>query len=89
MRVRYAVTFEFDTQSPITHRGTVAAATMPTCFARAARDAARAHPGLKWSSMTCVLLERLDATTANTSDSHGQVTEPLERVEPCEPGRLA
>ena len=61
--MRYAVTFEFDTQSPITHRGTVAASTMPTCFARAARNAARAHPGLKWSSMACVLLERLDAAT--------------------------
>jgi hypothetical protein len=63
MQVRYAVTFEFDTQPPITHRGTVAASTMPTCFARAARDAVRAHPGLKWSSMACVLLERLDAAT--------------------------
>jgi hypothetical protein len=65
MQVRYAVTFEFDSQPPITHRGTVAASTMPTCFARAARDAVRAHPGLKWSSMVCVLLERLDAATAD------------------------
>ena len=64
MRIRYAVTFEFDTHPPITHRGTGAAATMPTCFARAAREAARAHPGVRWSSLTCALLERVDATTA-------------------------
>lgn len=61
MTVTYAVTFEFDLASPITHRGTVAASSMPTCFARAAREAVKAHPGLRWSSMVTVLLERLDA----------------------------
>jgi hypothetical protein len=64
MRVAYAVTFEFDTQPPVTHRGTVAAAEMATCFARATRAAVKAHPGLRWTSAVCVLLERLpdDAT---------------------------
>lgn len=68
MTVRYSVTFEFDSAAPITHRGTVAASTMPTCFARAARSAARAHPSLHWSSMVVVLLERVpDATEASTA----------------------
>lgn len=60
MTVRYAVTFEFDTQASVTTRGTVSASTMPTCFARAARQAVKAHRGLKWSSVVVVLLERLD-----------------------------
>lgn len=60
MTVRYAVTFEFETQPPLTHRGTVVASTMPTCFARAAREAVKAYPGRNWTSMVCVLLERLD-----------------------------
>lgn len=63
MKVRYSVTFEFDTAPPVTHTGTVAASVTPTCFARAARDAIKAHPGLRWSSMVCVLLERLDTPT--------------------------
>jgi len=61
VKVRYSATFEFDAQAPVTHRGTVAATTMPTCFARAARDAAKAHPGLRWTSMVIVLLERVEA----------------------------
>lgn len=65
MTVAYAVTFEFEHQAPITTRGTVAASTMPTCFARAARQAVASHPGLHWSSMVCVLLERLPETTAD------------------------
>jgi hypothetical protein len=64
VRVRYQVTFEFETSPPKTHRGTVAASSMPTCFARAAREAAKAHPGLRWTSMVCVLLERLDTPVA-------------------------
>ena len=67
MTVRYAVTFEFETQPQVTHRGTVVASQMPTCFARAAREAVKAHPGLKWSSMICVLLERVD-TLADRPD---------------------
>jgi len=53
--VTYSATFEFDQSAPITTRGTVAASTMPTCFARAARQATKAHPRLSWSSMViCV-----------------------------------
>jgi hypothetical protein len=36
---------------------------MPTCFARVMRAAAKAHPpGLHWSSMSIVLLERRDGS---------------------------
>jgi hypothetical protein len=58
--VNYSVTFEFPERASITHRGTVVGSTMPTCFARATREAAKAHPGLRWSSIVCVLLERVD-----------------------------
>ncbi len=60
MKVRYAVTFEFDSLPPITHRGTVSGSKATTCFVRAVGDAIQAHPGLHWGSMVCVLLERLD-----------------------------
>ncbi len=60
MTVEYAVTFEFDMAPPITHRGTVVASVTPALFARATRQAIKANPGLRWTSMVCVLLERLD-----------------------------
>jgi len=60
MTVRYAVTLEFDRNPPITHRGIVSATVAATCFARAVREAVAAHPGLRWTSMVCVLLERMD-----------------------------
>jgi hypothetical protein len=73
MTVRYVVTFEFEIAPPITHRGTVAASTMPTCFARAAREAVKANPNKAWTSMVCVLLERLDTKKATTNqDSKGE-----------------
>lgn len=53
------VTFEFDQQPPITHRGTIAAVEARTIAARAIDEAQAAHPGLRWSSMNVVLLERL------------------------------
>jgi len=39
MTVGYAVTFEFDTRAPLTHRGTVVASSGATCVARAVREA--------------------------------------------------
>ena len=55
--VRYTVTVY------LTHRGTVAASTVPALFNRAVRNAIKAHPGRQWSSMVCVLLERIPANT--------------------------
>jgi hypothetical protein len=60
MRVLYAITFEFQTKPPVTHRGTVAGSSGATCVARATREAQRALRPVSWSSMNCVLLERLD-----------------------------
>jgi hypothetical protein len=61
MTTRYAVTFEFDTRAPLTHRGTVSASSGATCVARATREAQRAVRPVNWSSMVCVLLDRQDA----------------------------
>jgi len=62
MRVRYAVTFEFDTRPPLTHRGTIAASSTATCVARATRIAQRILRPVNWTSAVCVLLERLPET---------------------------
>ena len=59
MRVRYAVTFEFATLPPTTHRGTVAAGRAHTCVSRAVKEAQQALRPINWSSVNCVLLERL------------------------------
>ena len=61
MRVHYAVTFEFDTLPPLTHRGTVSGSTAGTVVKRALQNAMAAHPGVSWSSLVVVLLERLPA----------------------------
>lgn len=60
MTVRYAVTFEFDTRAPVTHRGTIAGGSGATCASRATRIAQKVLRPVNWSSMVCVLLERLD-----------------------------
>jgi hypothetical protein len=60
MRVRYAVTFEFETRAPETHRGAIAGSSAATCASRATREAQRALRPKGWSSVCCVLLERLD-----------------------------
>lgn len=82
MTVTYTCSFEFDTAPPITTRGRVVASSMPTCFARAARQAAKAHPGLRWTSMVIVLLERVDEAAATESveqvdDERDSVPEPV------------
>lgn len=60
MKVRYGVTFEFDTRAPLTHRGTVEAGRAHVCAARAIKAAQAALKPINWTSMNCVLLERLD-----------------------------
>lgn len=59
MTVRYAVTFEFDTRAPVTHRGTVTGGKAATLVNRATREAQRVLRPVNWSSMNVVLLERL------------------------------
>lgn len=60
MTVRYSVTFEFDMRPSVTHRGTVVGSSGATCVARATREAQKAVRPVHWSSLVCVLLERLD-----------------------------
>ncbi len=60
MIIRYAVTFEFETRPPLTHRGTVEAGREHVCAARAIKAARAALRPVNWSSLVCVLLERLD-----------------------------
>jgi hypothetical protein len=61
MTCRYAVTFEFETRAPMTARGVIAGGRAATCVARATRKAQEALRPVGWSSMLCVLLERVDA----------------------------
>ena len=61
LRVRYAVTFEFLERPPLTLRGTVSGWSADTCVKLATREARKALKPVGWSSMVCVLLERLDA----------------------------
>ena len=60
MRVRYSVTFEFDTRAPVTARGIVTAGQASTCMARATKRAQASLKPKNWTSLVCVLLERLD-----------------------------
>lgn len=59
MKVVYSVTFEFETKPPLTHRGVVVASSAATCVARATRESQKVLKPVAWSSLTCVLLERL------------------------------
>jgi hypothetical protein len=54
----YAVTFEYPTRPPDTHRGTVTGGKSWVCVQRATRDAHKALKPIGWSSMVCVLLDR-------------------------------
>lgn len=58
MKVKYAVTYEFDNNQPVTHRGEVEAGSEATCSARAIKAAKKALKPHSWTSMVCVILER-------------------------------
>lgn len=70
MTVRYAVTFEFDTRPPMTHRGTVAGTAAATCVARATRIAQKALRPVGWSSAVCVLAGRVDPAPPDRTPQH-------------------
>lgn len=59
MRVAYSVTFEFATQPPLTYRGVVSGGHPATCMRHATKNAYQALKPVRWSSVVCVLLERL------------------------------
>jgi len=60
VKVKYSVSFEFDLKPALTHRGVVEAGNGATCCARATREAQKALRPKSWSSMVCVLLERIE-----------------------------
>ena len=65
MTAEYAVTLERETLPPITHRGQVSGAKATTVVVRATREAMKAHPGLKWSSLAVVLLGRVQEAASD------------------------
>jgi len=58
MKCKYAVTFEFETRAPETHRGTVEAGQPHVCVSRAVKEAKKVLRPINWTSLVCVLLER-------------------------------
>ena len=58
MTIQYAVTYEFETRPPQTHRGEMTAWSEPTCIFRAVKEAKKALRPIGWTSMNCVVLER-------------------------------
>ncbi len=66
MTVRYAVTFEFETRPPLTHRGVMRASGEAVCARRAIQAAKKACKPVNWTSMNIVLLERLPEVEAGT-----------------------
>ncbi len=74
MKVRYSVTFEFDLLPPKTHRSTIAASNASTCFARTVRESQKALYPKNWTSVVCVLLERLEDETNTKEESDGTTT---------------
>jgi hypothetical protein len=59
MKISYSVTFEFPTAAPLSHRGTVEGSTVSVCMSRAVTTAEKALHPRRWSSVVCVILERL------------------------------
>jgi hypothetical protein len=57
MTCAYSLTFEFETQKPLTVRGEVTGSRLPSCIRRASEAAMLAHPQVNWTSVV-VLLER-------------------------------
>lgn len=72
MRVHYAVTFEFESRPPLTHRGTIAGSSGATCVARATREAQKALRPVGWSSLACTLLERVGTAEVAQDEVEGE-----------------
>ena len=69
MTVKYAVSFEFAINPPLTHRGVVTASQVDTCMRLATKEARLALRPQGWSSVVCVLLERLDTTSDECAET--------------------
>jgi hypothetical protein len=81
MKVKYTVTYEFPRKPSLTHRGVVEAGREHVCAARAIKAARTALRPINWSSMVCVLLERLDEDAAETdAEDEGEELEGQEQA---------
>lgn len=78
MKVKYAVTFEFESQPPLTHRGEIEATTIGTCARRAIEAAQKVHAGVHWSSLNFVALERLPSTDRANGSTQGGENSPAD-----------
>lgn len=58
MRCLVSVTFEFDSNPPLTWRGHVTATGVQTIASRAVQKAKREYPNRGWSSIVICVLER-------------------------------
>lgn len=71
MKIRYSVTFEFDSRAPMTHRGTVEAGSVHVCMGKAVKQAKKALQPTNWTSLVCILdklgFQRLEMPTAEPS----------------------
>ena len=68
MTIRYAVTFEFPTRPPLTHRGWVTASQVGTCARKALEEAQAILRPRQWSSCVFVALERSGVGESETED---------------------
>ena len=75
MTVRYSVNFEFLHQVAVTHRGVVSGTTAGTCMRRAVEAAQAALGKQTWSSMVCVLLERVKEASGSVLVAEPQTNE--------------
>lgn len=71
MTCTYAVTFEFETRPPLTHRGLVTGTSANVCMSRATAQAQRALGPIRWDSCVCVLLERVQNAGESQAASRG------------------
>ena len=64
MRATVSVSFEFMERAPVTWRGELIGIRPETIFYRAIKLARRELKPINWSSVVCVILERVDVTEA-------------------------
>jgi hypothetical protein len=65
MTLSMSVTYEFQTRTPQTWRGTLTGSSPETCARLAVKAARKALAPQVWTSYVCVALERLDVQKAS------------------------
>lgn len=75
MIIKYAVTFEFESRAPLTHRGTVKGSSAATCARRAIEEAQRELRPVNWSSLVYAALERSAEDSEGVDESDKDVQE--------------